>query len=166
VAAHSANYSSRNHVKRDLEPYNCYLNSCQDPIKTFRTFRKWFEHAKEVHTAREWMCNATMHGPLKFEDEGSFRDHMVAKHRDTFTDSQLNILAKINSKPLSRPFDICPFCNGRPDDCPSLEEQERTGKPDHLPRHVCIISQFPSSLPGGIMRYSGSVKTKSKIFHR
>lgn len=61
---------------------------------------------------------------------------MHSEHRDTFTDAQLGSLAQMNSKPLARPFSECPLCGGLPDDCPSLKEQERTGKPDNLPRHI------------------------------
>jgi hypothetical protein len=72
--------------------------------------------------------------------------HMLSEHRDTFTDAQLGSLAQMNSKPLARPFSECPLCCGLPEDCPSLEEQQRTGKPDNLPRHIAGHLKFLAML--------------------
>ena len=88
------------------------------------------------HAPRVWLCTVKAHSSLKFFDAHSFRQHMLSNHRDTFGDSQLEVLIRINSKPLAKPFSLCPLCGGFPDDCPTVEEQDMDGKPDQLPRHI------------------------------
>ena len=61
---------------------------------------------------------------------------MLSEHRDTFTDSQLDMLARTNSKAASRPFDLCPLCGQFPEDCHTLEDQKSKELPDNLPRHI------------------------------
>jgi hypothetical protein len=103
----------------------------------FKTSKQWLEHVKHVHAGREWHCSTAMHSPLKFYDENSFRAHMKSAHIGSFNNSQLDTITRINSRPISQPFETCPFC-GRgpfPDDYPKLEAQVQTARSD-LPRHI------------------------------
>jgi hypothetical protein len=61
---------------------------------------------------------------------------MLSEHRDTFTDSQLNMLVWTNSKAASRPFSLCPLCRRFPEDCHTVEDQKSKELPDNLPRHI------------------------------
>lgn len=91
---------------------------------------------KGIHGQREWVCAVKTHSPIKFESDALYKEHMISKHRETFADPQLDLLSTTNSKPLRRPFDSCPLCGGFPDDCATVEDQQETGKPDQLPRHI------------------------------
>jgi hypothetical protein len=49
ISSSETNHWVRNHIKKDLEPYNCYFDQCQDPIQTFPDFIPWFEHVRDLH---------------------------------------------------------------------------------------------------------------------
>lgn len=123
-------------MKADLEPYSCYFDSCQDPIRTFSSFREWSSHMSNDHAPRVWLCTVKAHSSMRFFDERSSRKHMESQHGDTFGESQLNLLVRINSRPLARPLALCPLCGEFPEHLPTPELQDEKGLPDQLPRHV------------------------------
>ena len=60
---------------------------------------------------------------------------MIQEHRETFSDSQIDTLVQMNSRPLRQLFFECPFCAGLPDDL-KPKEQDNKNKPDMLPKHI------------------------------
>jgi hypothetical protein len=88
------------------------------------------------HATRLWLCPVKGHGALKFSDSQAFKKHMLLYHSELFGESQLEALAQMNSKPLSKPFTSCPLCDKLADDLSGLGSMSGERKPDNLPRHI------------------------------
>src|SRR2546421_5050987 len=71
----------------------------------------WLNHMRLPH-AEQWYCSAPLHesdGPIVFQKEEDFRDHMRYSHPGTFTESQMPSLAHAALRSASPYFDECPF---------------------------------------------------------
>lgn len=71
-----------------------------------------------------------------FHKKEDFEDHMNSGHAGTFTNSQLPLLVEGCVFPATRPFDICPFCNGLPENIADMNQKLGDKAPDLLPKHI------------------------------
>ncbi|KKO99136.1 hypothetical protein THAR02_08748 [Trichoderma harzianum] len=88
------------HVSKDLYPYVCVADKCDDPIEIYSSRKEWLAH-------------------MKFDSENGFIEHMKIGHPGKFRNDQLSLVAENSSRPKDSVFDDCPFCIGTPD---TLEE--------------------------------------------
>ncbi|KAK3952208.1 hypothetical protein QBC32DRAFT_324617 [Pseudoneurospora amorphoporcata] len=105
------------HVTNDLDPYVCLFDDCDQPDELFSHSDDWRRHMRE-HTLR-WRCNSKSHGVLVFPTEGEYLSHMREAH-SSFTEPQLQVLAKRNGRPIEPMFKLCPIC-GTSDATDSLD---------------------------------------------
>ncbi|KAK4059625.1 hypothetical protein Trihar35433_10672 [Trichoderma harzianum] len=107
------------HVNKDLYPYVCVVDKCDDPIEIYSSRKEWLAHMKTRHLMR-WYCIAKPHTqPLEFDSESGFIEHMKVGHTGKFRNDQLSLVAENSSRPKDYVFDDCPFCIGTSD---NLEE--------------------------------------------
>ncbi|KAL6695167.1 hypothetical protein J3F84DRAFT_400021 [Trichoderma pleuroticola] len=107
------------HVNKDLYPYVCVVDKCDDPIEIYSSRKEWLAHMSTRHLMR-WYCIAKPHRqPLEFDSENGFIEHMRTGHPGKFRNEQLSLVAENSSRPKDFVFDDCPFCIGTSD---SLEE--------------------------------------------
>ncbi|KAL6825861.1 hypothetical protein J3E69DRAFT_380963 [Trichoderma sp. SZMC 28015] len=107
------------HVSKDLYPYVCVVDKCDDPIEIYSSRKEWLAHMSTRHLMR-WYCIAKPHiQPLEFDSENGFIEHMRIDHLGKFKNDQLSLVAENSSRPKDSVFDDCPFCIGTSD---NLEE--------------------------------------------
>lgn len=112
-------HTNRDHVNKDLYPYVCVVDKCDDPIEIYSSRKEWLAHMRTRHLMR-WYCIAKPHTqPLEFDSESGFIEHMKVGHPGKFRNNQLSLVAENSSRPKDSVFDDCPFCIGTSD---NLEE--------------------------------------------
>src|SRR5579859_449353 len=101
----------RKHILSDLRPYSCISPGCARFDQLFETREEWISHEQSHHC--EWHCNAAHDEPSieVFVSAENFKDHLVRKHSDSITDSQIPFLIDTQKRPSLFPFRHCPFCN-------------------------------------------------------
>jgi hypothetical protein len=114
---------SRSHFNKDLEPYVCISEECQDPPIYFSTISKWQKHmktihtthwAQEVHKTKVWYCemsHASQSGLKQYNSAEELDQHLSADHSDILTPSKIKTKLRRNVLSQSRGPGICPLCN-------------------------------------------------------
>jgi hypothetical protein len=116
----------RSHFNKDLEPYTCISEQCQDPPLYFASIRRWQKHmtamhtthwTEQIHKPRFWYCDlehADQAGPpslMKFDSVEKLRDHFLVDHSHDLLPARINSKLRTNVLALSRPSGTCPFCD-------------------------------------------------------
>lgn len=84
-----------------------------------------------------WGCYSTDHDSLAFDTVEEFEEHIKVFHKDTFPDSELHVMARINRRPMHPIIEKCPFCEDIAEKDPDL--------PRHVGQHLRIFALY--SLP-------------------
>ncbi|KAL6810157.1 hypothetical protein V8C40DRAFT_258613 [Trichoderma camerunense] len=131
------------HVNKDLYPYVCVVDKCDDPIEIYSSRKEWLTHMSTRHLMR-WYCIAKPHTQaLEFDSENGFIEHMKIEHPGKFRNDQLSLVAENSSRPKDTVFDDCPFCIGTSD---NLE--------DHVGLHLRDLALRSLPWPDDDERYS------------
>jgi hypothetical protein len=102
---------NRDHVKRDIHPYVCVVDHCDDPVELFPTQHEWLTHIQTRHLM-QWHCVHRSHSTaVTFDSTEQFKDHMRKAHAGKFKEDQLSIVAESSSHPQTPTFQVCPFCS-------------------------------------------------------
>lgn len=106
----------RDHVTKDLHPYVCLADQCNDALELFPSKHEWLAHMKTRHLMR-WRCMQKAHSaPIVFEEEEHFKNHMRTVHTGRFREEQLPVIAESCSHPQELAFEYCPFCSATSSD--------------------------------------------------
>ncbi|KAK2766116.1 Checkpoint kinase 2 [Arachnomyces sp. PD_36] len=120
----------KRHVFRDLRPYICTIQDCQNPDKQYLSRRDWIYHEIQMHR-RQWVCEEHK---AKFPTKESFIQHIKKVHSTAQIDSQIPTLLEISERKMEE-MDIVP--------CPLCPYQGRlTILGSHLAEHLESISLF------------------------
>ncbi|KAK6501618.1 Checkpoint kinase 2 [Arthrobotrys musiformis] len=133
-ARHGKGSGWRAHVLRDLQPYICTYNECDDGNRLFSSRTAWLEHERLVHR-RIWQCFE--HVEPKFGSKVALQDHLKSEHGNDITDLQIQNLVEICESSVEDTRDICPFC--------LLEGPFPTGLANHMALHMQRFATFPIS---------------------
>lgn len=110
---------SRDHFKRDLEPYVCISDECSSNLQYFVSLRDWRHHMnsqhtlnwiEEIHRPATWFCETGDHDYQDFATEAELRNHLQATHSDRFNSEQQDTVVEQNVVYTSRGHDTCPLC--------------------------------------------------------
>ncbi|KAK4085634.1 uncharacterized protein Triagg1_624 [Trichoderma aggressivum f. europaeum] len=135
------------HVNKDLCPYVCVVDKCDDAIEIHSSRKEWLAHMSTRHQMR-WYCIVKSHiQPLEFDSENGFIEHMRIEHPGKFRNDQLSLVAENSSRPKDSVFDDCPFCIGTSD---NFEE--------HVGLHLRDLALRSLPWPDDDERYSQSGK--------
>ncbi|RSL95734.1 hypothetical protein CEP52_011908 [Fusarium oligoseptatum] len=107
-----------NHVKKDLDPYFCVFEECDNPSEIYSSSKEWLSHMRNRHRMG-WQCFATDHEPLVYDRPEEFEEHMKTDHAGSFPDDQLPFIVEISAQPITPTLEHCPFCSETAD---NLEE--------------------------------------------
>ena len=121
----------RTHVKNDLEPYVCLFEECNNPEELYNHSEDWLKHMRQ-HTLR-WYCKSKSHSTFVFESGVQYERHMREAHKGAFTDDQLRVLTKRNSRTTGPIFECCPLCGSSPDRVKGKLE-------DHIVGHMRFLA--------------------------
>ncbi|KAL7898908.1 hypothetical protein HDV64DRAFT_291642 [Trichoderma sp. TUCIM 5745] len=133
------------HINQDLAPFICVLESCPRPYVMYESHAAWISHMETDHARRGWSCMDQSHDSIQyFEEEQSFRRHIIEHHCSDVTEDELADHTKYcyGSLPSSPLFESCPFCNEYTDDA-------SVGLDEHITLHLLYLSQV--SIPGDFL---------------
>lgn len=137
----------RNHVKKDLDPYICVFDDCDQPYQIFSSSKEWLAHMRSEHRM-SWRCVARDHPPQTFETRESFLHHMADAHPGKFRKEQLPYIAESSARALTPTLPACPFCS---EDSGDLD--------NHVAQHLCHFAlqslPWPDHLDQGSEMGSG-----------
>ena len=117
---------SRSHFNKDLEPYACISEECQDPPIYFTKISSWQKHMTAMHTNRwtelihkpkTWYCDLQHQDQVeqsrrkRFNTVEAFRQHLTVDHSYDLTPSTIDAKLRTNVLSPSRQPGICPICN-------------------------------------------------------
>ncbi|KAF3066101.1 hypothetical protein CFAM422_009245 [Trichoderma lentiforme] len=132
---------ARRHVDHDLRPYVCLVNTCSESLDAFDRFTPWIEHMEKHHSPNwigtincraMWRCDIEHESPILFEDEASLKGHIREHHEETFTDSQIERIARRSSIRIPGSKDVCPLCGF--DSSGALLDADKSNHPQHSSR--------------------------------
>lgn len=104
---------------RDLSPYVCLYEHCDDPTATYCTSRQWLAHMNESHRAQSWLCQQCQ---LRLSSEDLYREHLAHVHGMSL--EQVVFLVGLNTG--SESLKECLFCEEEDDD------------PDNIRLHMAV----------------------------
>jgi len=64
-------YLIRAHVKKDLFPYICVFEDCDEPYQLYATSEEWSSHMSSQHRIR-WYCSANSHPLFSTDTRNDF----------------------------------------------------------------------------------------------
>ncbi|KAF7955168.1 uncharacterized protein EAE97_000427 [Botrytis byssoidea] len=162
----------KRHVLRDIEPYVCLFDGCNKSTEYFATVEDWVNHMQWQH-AVVWCCQVPGHESPVYRSEEEFKHHLCEEHKNAFNETQLSMIVKKASQPVSDLFGssalaangndkeshtagacpLCPFSVDVPkhDALPENLEVEKASLPvskelcDHIAVHMEAIALL--SLP-------------------
>lgn len=111
----------------------------------YESHAAWISHMETDHARRGWSCMDQSHDSIQyFEEEQSFRRHIIEHHCSDVTEDELADHTKYcyGSLPSSPLFESCPFCNEYTDDA-------SVGLDEHITLHLLYLSQV--SIPGDFL---------------
>lgn len=95
---------------RDLTPYICLFDGCDQPNQMFDSRSSWLTHMGDRHR-RTWQCVATEHDPVTFNDQSMFLRHMENTHTGDFPPDKLQFIADCSAHIALPILSNCPFCS-------------------------------------------------------
>ncbi|KAF2793116.1 hypothetical protein K505DRAFT_386323 [Melanomma pulvis-pyrius CBS 109.77] len=98
----------QHHVFRDLRPYICTFEECQNPDKQYSTRHDWIYHERQMHR-RQWVCKE--HN-AKFPTQDLFVEHIGEVHsKSMIKNEQLSVLLQISERQVDdTEIMSCPLC--------------------------------------------------------
>ncbi|KAK6331781.1 Checkpoint kinase 2 [Orbilia javanica] len=124
------------HILRDLQPYICTYEDCDDGQRIFNSRTAWLEHERLGHR-RVWQCFE--HVEPKFGSKAALQNHLECEHGDEVTAKQVQNLIDLCELSIMDTRTTCPFC---------LLEGPFPGElEDHIALHMHRIATF--AIPGG-----------------
>ncbi|KAF3171351.1 Checkpoint kinase 2 [Orbilia oligospora] len=133
-ARHGKGAAWKAHVLRDLQPYICTYDKCEDRNRIFNSRIVWLEHERLGHR-RIWQCFEHLE-PI-FNSKAALQAHLKVDHRNDITDEQIENLIEICALSVEDTRNTCPFCFFRG---PFPE-----GLGNHMASHMQRFATFPVS---------------------
>ncbi|TGO51259.1 hypothetical protein BCON_0165g00090 [Botryotinia convoluta] len=93
----------KRHVLRDIEPYVCLFDGCNKSTEYFATVEDWVNHMQWQH-AVVWCCQVPGHESTVYRSEEEFKHHLREEHKNAFNETQLSMIVKKASQPVSDLF--------------------------------------------------------------
>ncbi|KAF7904376.1 hypothetical protein EAF00_001710 [Botryotinia globosa] len=132
----------KRHVLRDIEPYVCLFDGCNKSTEYFATVEDWVNHMQWQH-AVVWCCQVPGHESTVYRSEEEFKHHLREEHKNAFNETQLSMIVKKASQPVSDLFGSSALAaNGNDNEshtvgacplCPfSVDIPEHNALPDNL----------------------------------
>lgn len=137
----------RRHVYRDIRPYVCTFETCDN--KMFDSRHAWFNHELETHRL-QWRCPTCDHAP--FTSKPRFIAHMQT-HLPDLDPAQLEQLAGASRPRTQISMSECPLCDWQEQPNPGDDSRDQSNVTvqqfrRHLGRHMEQLALFalPKSL--------------------
>lgn len=130
----------RNHVDSDMKHHVCLSDNCKTSLCYFRSFDSWLEHMNGEHLSdwprriyarkSNWRCTVSKKCSASFDNEGSFRRHLVSNHSSEPELTSLDPVVENSKFPQPRNPDICPLCEEPIDNSKPTIQQRREENDD------------------------------------
>ena len=97
--------STRRHVLKDIDPYVCLFEDCNQGDVLFPSVEEWLGHMQWQHTV-VYSCQAPGHEEHIYSSEAELEEHIRQIHPGSFTTSQLPHLVKQGALPAADTFAV------------------------------------------------------------
>ncbi|KAH8429733.1 uncharacterized protein LDX57_007405 [Aspergillus melleus] len=94
------------HISRDVSPYICTFENCQNPEKLYSCRSDWIHHEQQVHRL-EYVCQGC-NGIVPTKEE--MIRHLQDQCANSITPSQLSAALYFCARPVNEPNDTKEFC--------------------------------------------------------
>ncbi|KAH7322581.1 hypothetical protein B0I35DRAFT_184255 [Stachybotrys elegans] len=106
------------HVDRDLQPYICLSEACQEAHPVYSSFDDWTRHMnlhdrrwfQRVHLKPTWICTICESTTDTYSGPQTLYSHLTQCHEDDFTTTELQAISRQSSMDRSRPWNSCLLC--------------------------------------------------------
>ncbi|KAG7081550.1 meiosis-specific serine/threonine-protein kinase mek1, partial [Colletotrichum scovillei] len=95
----------REHILRDLRPYMCTYDQCDEDEVMYSSRFAWVDHESQAHR-RVWRCFE--HHDL-FKTQAGLAKHLHSSH-PSLGESQIETLAELSHASIKDERQLCPFC--------------------------------------------------------
>jgi len=121
---------NRRHVFRDLRPYVCTFEDCQNPDKQYTTRSDWRYHEIQMHQ-RRWICEEH---ELVFPTSEELVKHIKDVHAGSVAEHQYPVFLELSERACAETEILpCPLC---------LDELRLKRLRDHVAEHLESIALF------------------------
>ncbi|KAK3384603.1 hypothetical protein B0T24DRAFT_716268 [Lasiosphaeria ovina] len=118
------------HILRDIDPYVCLFEHCDQENTLFKTQEEWLGHMQWQHTV-VWACQVRGHEFAIYDSPGELEHHIRSEHPASFTEIQLPVLIQESASPAPDTFALLTA---------SLAAECQTDSPTNI-GHECPICQ-------------------------
>lgn len=141
----------RSHFDKDLEPYVCISEKCNDPPFYFANIKQWFSHMnnvhsnhwhRDIHRSKVWYCDLSHPGRQrlgKFPSSAALEKHFHENHA-TLNGKMISLRLQRNVLTVSRPSNVCPLCNEPVPDLLSELQDNNKRVSQHVAQHLKIVA--------------------------
>ncbi|KAL7915897.1 hypothetical protein GGI35DRAFT_485370 [Trichoderma velutinum] len=113
------------HVDRDLKPYTCLYEGCQEAHPAYPTFDEWFKHMElhdwrwhqQVYLTSSWACTVCEFNPDVYSSPQALYSHLEESHSSDFSSAQLQAISRQSKTEQPRASNDCLLC------CFAVQEQ-------------------------------------------
>ncbi|KPM39643.1 hypothetical protein AK830_g6898 [Neonectria ditissima] len=108
----------RQHMDRDLKPYVCLSEACEEADPVYPTFDEWFRHMelhnrrwyRKVYLTSSWSCGLCEFNPDVYSSPLTLYSHLEKSHGGDFTNEQLQAIARQCKTEQPRTWNDCLLC--------------------------------------------------------
>jgi len=115
--------NARSHFDKDLEPYVCISEMCNEPPIYFSSIKQWYSHmntihtkqwSREIHKSKVWYCDlghADKSCLKRFQSSDALKKHIQDEHEERVSVEILHSKVERNVIMISRARNVCPLCD-------------------------------------------------------
>jgi len=97
--------SKSQHILKDIDPYVCLFERCDQDETLFKTQEEWLGHMQWQHTVA-WTCQICGHEPATYDEPRKLEHHIRSEHPASFTEIQLPVVIQESASPAPDTFAV------------------------------------------------------------
>ncbi|EHK43570.1 hypothetical protein TRIATDRAFT_294571 [Trichoderma atroviride IMI 206040] len=119
----------RRHIDRDLKPYICLSEECQEVHPVYSTFNEWYSHMnchsrrwyRQIYLSPTWVCTICEFNSGVYSNPQDLYSHLQESHDGDYTNEQLRVISQQSKIKQPRAWDNCLLCGF------TVEEEDTEG---------------------------------------
>ncbi len=93
------------HILRDIDPYVCLFEGCDQENTLFKTQDDWLGHMQWQHTV-VWACQVRGHEFATYDSPDKLEHHIQSEHPASFSELQLPVIIQESASPAPDTFAV------------------------------------------------------------
>ncbi|KAL7921155.1 hypothetical protein ACQKWADRAFT_327934 [Trichoderma austrokoningii] len=129
----------RQHIDRDLKPYVCLFEECEDAHPAYSTYKEWSRHMdlhdwrwyQTIYLISSWVCAICGPSNSSYNSSDALHSHLAKSHGDDIPSStMLQAISRQSKVEQPRAWNDCLLC------CFTIEEQKGKDDPNASKRQI------------------------------